>query len=180
MIDPDKRKAIYQLHLAGTPQGQISRQLQVSPHTVRTIIRQQGALPQTVRKDKIQVDQELLRRLYRECGGWLQRVHERLVEEEQVQVSYPTLTRRARELGLGQPTSARCAHVPDEPGVEMQHDTTVYRLELAGQPTRVIASLLYLRYSKRRYVKFYRVFNRFAMKCFLHESLMFWGYAAQQ
>ena len=180
MIDQDKRKAIYQLHLAGTSQGQISRQFHVSPRTVRTIIRQQGALPQTVRKDKIHVDPDLLRRLYRECDGWLQRVHERLVEEEKVQVSYPTLTRRARELGLGQPVSARCAHVPDEPGVEMQHDTTVYQVELAGQRTRVIASLLYLRYSKRRYLKFYRVFNRFAMKCFLHEALMFWGYAAQQ
>jgi hypothetical protein len=29
-------------------------------------------------------------------------------------------------------------------------------------------------------LKFYRVFNRFAMKCFLHEALMFWGYAARK
>ena len=62
----------------------------------------------------------------------------------------------------------------------MQHDTTVYQVKLAGRPTRVIASLLYLRYSKRRYLKFYRAFNRFAMKCFLHEALMFWGHAAKQ
>jgi hypothetical protein len=40
--------------------------------------------------------------------------------------------------------------------------------------------VLYLRYSKRRYLKFYRTFNRFAMKCFLHEALMYWGYAAGQ
>ena len=32
---------------------------------------------------------------------------------------------------------------------EMQHDTTVYTVQLSGGPTRVIASLLYLRYSKR-------------------------------
>jgi hypothetical protein len=81
---------------------------------------------------------------------------------------------------LGQPAKARCDHVPDEPGAEMQHDTSVYKVKLAGHPTRVIASLLYLRYSKRRYLKFYRVFNRFAMKCFLHEALLFWGYAAKQ
>jgi hypothetical protein len=62
----------------------------------------------------------------------------------------------------------------------MQHDTTLYQVKLAGRPTRVIASLLYLRYSKRRYLKFYRAFNRFAMKCFLHEALMFWGRAARQ
>ena len=42
----------------------------------------------------------------------------------------------------------------------------------------MIASLIYLRYSKRRYLKMYRVFNRFSMKCFLHEALMFWGYSA--
>jgi hypothetical protein len=60
----------------------------------------------------------------------------------------------------------------------MQHDTSPYRVKLAGVWTAVIASLLYLRYSKRRYLKFYRVFNRFAMKCFLHEALTFWGYSA--
>ena len=180
MIDPDRRNAIYQLHLAGVPLGKIGRQFHISPRTVRTIIRQQGAMPQTVRKDKIHIDPELLGRLYQQCDGWLQRVHEILVEDEGVQVSYPTLTRLVRELGLGQPANARCEHVPDEPGVEMQHDTSVYKVKLAGHPTRVIASLLYLRYSKRRYLKFYRVFNRFAMKCFLHEALLFWGYAAKQ
>jgi transposase len=179
MIDPDRRKAIYQLHMAGTPEAQISRQFHVSPRTVRRIIRQQGAMPQSVRKDKIRIDPELLRRLYHECDGRLQRVYERLTEDEGVQVSYPTLTRRVRELGLGKPSQARCDHVPDEPGVEMQHDTTVYKVKLAGQLVRLVASLLYLRYSKRRYLKFYRVFNRFAMKCFLHEALMFWGYAAR-
>ena len=30
MIDPDKRKAIYQLHLAGVPTNKISRQFHVS------------------------------------------------------------------------------------------------------------------------------------------------------
>jgi len=180
MIDPDRRKAIYQLHLAGVPQTKIGRQFHVSPRTVRTIVCQQGNLPQTVRKDKIHIDPELLGRLYRQCDGWLQRVHEILMEEEGVQVSYPTLTRLVRELGLDQPAKARCEHVPDEPGAEMQHDTSVYKVKLAGHPTRVIASLLYLRYSKRRYLKFYRVFNRFAMKCFLHEALLFWGYAAKQ
>jgi hypothetical protein len=178
MIDADVRKAIYQLHLAGTPLHDISRQFRVSRNCVRRIIREQGAMPHTVRKDKIQIDPELLRRLYRECQGWIQRMHEKLVEEEKIQVSYPTLTRLVRELGLGRTSSARCDHVPDQPGAEMQHDTTVYRVKLAGQWIRLVASLLYLRYSKRRYLKFYRVFNRFAMKGFFHEALLYWGYAA--
>ena len=72
MIDPDRRNAIYQLHLAGTPQAHIARQFHLSPHTVRAIIREQGAMPQTVRKDKIHIDPDLLRRLYQQCDG---RIH---------------------------------------------------------------------------------------------------------
>jgi hypothetical protein len=180
MIDPGVRNAIYQLHLAGTPLREISRQLKVNRHTVRTVIRLQGAMPQTVRRDKIQIDPELLRRLVEQCDGWIERVHEKLVEEEGVRVSYSTLTRIVRQLDLGNRAPERCQHVPDEPGAEMQHDTTVYRLMLSGQTTRLVASLLYLRYSKRRYLKFYRVFDRFVMKCFLHEALAFWGYSAKQ
>jgi hypothetical protein len=70
--------------------------------------------------------------------------------------------------------------VPDEPGLEMQHDTTVYQVELAGRRTKLAASLIYLRYSKRRYLRFYRAFDRFKMKCFLHQALTFWGYSARQ
>src|SRR5438034_4012487 len=60
----------------------------------------------------------------------------------------------------------------------MQHDTSPYCIRLGDTPTKLIASLLYLRYSKRRYLEFFRVFNRFRMKCFLHKALMFWRYAA--
>jgi len=180
MIDPDKRKAVFLMHSEGMSIGEISRRLRISRHTVRTIIRQQGQMPQTVRKDKIHIDPDLLRRLYHECHGWVQRMHEKLKEEEGIQVGYSTLTCMLRELELGRRRDARCDCVPDVPGQEMQHDTTVYHVKLSGQRTKVIASLLYLRYSKRRYLKLYRVFNRFAMKCFLHEALMFWGYAAGQ
>ena len=68
---------------------------------MRKIIRQQGEMPETVRKDKMQIDPELLRRLYDECRGWAERVHEKLQEEENIQVGYSTLTRMLRELGLG-------------------------------------------------------------------------------
>ena len=60
MIDPDRRNAIYQMHLAGVPLREISRQLHASRDSVRTVVRQQGVMPQTVRKDKIRIDPELL------------------------------------------------------------------------------------------------------------------------
>lgn len=36
-----------------------------------------------------------------------------------------------------------------------------------------------MRYSNMRYVRFYRRFNRFTMKCFMDEALRFWGYCAK-
>ena len=176
MIDPDVCNAIYQLHQAGMSLREISRRLHVSRNAVRKVVRQQGQVTRQTRCDKKQIDTELLERLYADCDGRGQRIHEKLVEEEGVQVGYSTLTRQLRELGLTRNPSARCDRVPDDPGAEMQHDTTVYQVKLAGKRTRLIASLAYLRYSKRRYLKFYRAFNRFAMKCFLHEALMHWGY----
>jgi transposase len=180
MIDPDMRNAVFQLHQAGMSLREISRRLHLSRNAVRTIVKQQGKFQCRQRNDKLRIDAELLERLYRECDGWVQRIHEKLVEEEGVEVGYSTLTRMLRDLGLSRSPAVRCDRVPDEPGAEMQHDTTVYQLKLAGKRTRLIASLIYLRYSKRRYLRFYRVFNRFAMKCFLHEALMFWSYAAWQ
>jgi transposase len=178
MIDADKRQAVFLLHQEGMGRNQIARQLRISPNTVQTIIEQKGEMLLNTRKDKIQVDPDLLKRLYQECDGYAQRVHEKLVEDEGIQIQYSTLTRLLRELGLRRSPEPRCDRVPDEPGAEMQHDTTRYSILLGDARAMLVASLLYLRYSKRRYLRFYRMFHRFRMKCFLHEALMFWQHAA--
>jgi len=178
MLAADKRKAVFLLSEEGMGAREIARRLGLGRNTVRRVIALAGAMPAATRREKHPLDPELLRRLYEQCDGWIQRVHEKLAEEEGVSLPYPTLTRKLRKLGIGTPHEERCARVPDEPGAEMQHDTTVYTIPLDGQPARLIASLLYLRYSKRRYLKFYRAFNRFKMKCCLHEALSFWGHAA--
>lgn len=67
---------------------EISRRLKISRNSVRKIVGQQGAMPNTVRKDKIHIDPDLLRRLHGQCEGWMQRIHEKLTEEEGIQVSY--------------------------------------------------------------------------------------------
>jgi len=178
MIDADKRKAVFLLHEEGMGAREIAQRLGVGRNTVRRVIALKGEMPSARRCEKQPLSPELLRRLYEQCDGWIQRVHEKLTEEEHVEVPYQTLTRKLRALGISMARSERCAQIPDEPGGEMQHDTTVYPLLIGGLQGRVIASLLYMRYSKRRYLKFYRTFNRFRMKCFFHEALMFWGYSA--
>jgi hypothetical protein len=137
-------------------------------------------MPDRTRSDKIRIDVDLLKKLYEDCDGWIQRMHEKLTEEEGMEVKYSTLTRMLRDLDIGRVQDARCERVPDTPGAEFQHDTSDYRIELAGKPNKLIASLMYLRYCKRRYLKFYRSFNRFKMKCFFHEALMHWGYSAPE
>ena len=180
MIEADMRQAICLLHREGMSLREITRRLAISRNTVRDIVAREGLPPAARRRDKIQLDRELLGRLHQECDGWVQRIHEKLAEEHGIAVTYSTLARRLREYGIGKPPAGRCDRVADEPGAEMQHDTSPFKVRLADKPERLVASVLYLRYCKRRYLKFYRGFNRFAMKCFLHEALMFWGCAAPQ
>jgi len=179
MIEADKRRAVFLLHEQGMSAREISRRLGISRNTVDVIIEQKGAMP-VVERARQHIDEALLRRLYEQCDGYAQRVHEKLTEEEGIAVSYPTLTRMLRQMEISKAAKPRCERVPDEPGEEMQHDTTVYTLLLGERQVRLVASLLYLRYSKRRYLKLYRAFNRFRMKCFLHEALMYWGYAPRE
>ena len=180
MIEPEKRKAIYLLHKEGMGIREISRHMKISTNTVSTIIGQAGEMPQTTRSDKIEIDTELISRIYHKCKGRVQRTHEMLSEEYGIDISYSTLARIIRELGFGEKQKKRCHRVADEPGAEMQHDTSPYRVKFANLLVVVQGSLLYFRYCKLRYLKFYRVFNRFMMKCFFHEALTFWRYAAPE
>lgn len=180
MIAADTRKAVFLLHESGMAVRQIARQFGLSRQSVHAIIDQRGELPAVERTPKTKLDPDLLRQLHRECDGWVQRVQEKLQEQHGIAVKYSTLTRTLRHLGITHNTEPRCARVPDEPGAEMQHDTSDYFLLLGEQRVKVVGSLIYLRYSKRRYLQFYRAFNRFKMKCFLHRALMHWGYAAGQ
>ena len=177
MIDADKRKAIFLLHQEGMSAREISRRLHLGRNTVGRVIAQEGRPLQRASKPlPAALDPDLLRQLYEQCNGYLQRVHEKLREEHGLQITYSTLTRWMRKLGLSLPPTTRCERVPDEPGAEMQHDTSPYKIPLGGVTTKLQASLLYLRYSKRRYLQFYRVFDRFRMKCFLHRALLHWAY----
>lgn len=178
MIDAEKRKAVYLLHKEGMSVRELARRLDLSRNTVREIIEQSGALSIKRRSDRKLVDEAKLTKLHADCKGFVQRMHEKLMEEDGLDLGYSTLTRLVRELGLGVVEETRDAKVPDEPGLEMQHDTSPYDLLINGQKTRVIGSSLYLRYSKIRYLKFSPAFNRFRMKCFFNEALGHFKYAA--
>jgi len=81
MIDANKRKAIFLFYNEGVSVRELSHKLNVSINTVRKIIDQGGDLPEIERPDKINIDPVLLGKLYKECDGYAQRVHEILEED---------------------------------------------------------------------------------------------------
>ncbi len=179
MIAQEQRETVISLHRLGKPKKKIARLLGIDVKTVKSIIKNGcGASPKP-RSDKIVLDEQFLREVFSRCEGYMQRVHEVLNEEYGIPIGYSTLTRRIREMGLGEHASTRSYHVDDVAGEEMQHDTSPYKVRIGGKETSVIGSGLYLRYSKMRYVRFYRRFNRFTMKCFMDEALRFWGCCAK-
>lgn len=178
MIPENKKQAIKTLYDEGKRKKEIARLLNVDPKTVRKIIISNGTGLPKVRKDKKEIDSDFLKELYERCDGYAERIYEILTEEHKIDIGYSTLTRLIRENGIGQKKNQRCHQVADVPGEEMQHDTTVYQIKIGDKKTKVVCSGLYFRYSKLRYIKFYRRFNRFTMKCFMHEALSFWGYIA--
>jgi transposase len=178
MIHADKRHAAQTLGASGRSKKEISRLLNISPKSVRRLLKNSGAVPPP-RQDKIAVSEELLRKTYVACGGFRQRIYEVLTEEHGVKIGYSTLTRLLRESGIGRKHQHRYAHVEDVPGAEMQHDTSPHRVKLGNETVLVQCSSLYLRYSKIRYIQFYRSFTRWRMKCFFHEALSHWEYAAR-
>jgi len=176
MIDVDLRRSIVALQNNGMGIREISRRLGIARNTVKAILVDGGKINFDPRRDSILVDEQTLTKLYNDCNGWKERVWEKLTEEHGVKVGYSTLTRKIRAMGLGE--KPRSAKVPDVAGGEMQHDTSPYRIKIGDAWVNIIASMIYYRYSKQYYLKFYRSFNRFRMKCFLHEALTFYGYAA--
>jgi hypothetical protein len=176
MITADKCKAVFLLHQEGVAKRAIARQLRLSRNAVRQIIAQFGQMPLPIRPPRLVLVPDLLRQLDQDCEGHAQRMMEKLREEHGIPVKYSTLTRHLRDLGITGSSLERRQRVPDQPGAEMQHDTSPFVLPVGGQRLRLHASLLYLRHSKRRYLQFYPLFNRFRMKCFLHLALMHWGY----
>lgn len=164
----------------GMAKSEIARRLGVSRSTVKDIVSKAAsgeAAKPTPRKNAIVVAPELLTQVYKRCQGYRQRIWEVLQDEHKIDIGYSTLTRRIRELGLE--VVVRASRVPDEPGVEMQHDTSPHTVMVGGVKMKVTTVTLYFRYSKQIFIRFYRSFDRFKMKSFFHEALTHYGYAAE-
>ncbi len=180
MINAEDKMTILALDKSGESARAIARRLGFDRKTVEKIINAEQGSPTQARSDRKEVDENLLRQLHEKCQGWMRRMHEMLTEDLGFDIGYSTLTLRCRELGLDDSKkNTRHVHVEMEPGEEMQHDTSPYTITLGEDRVKVVASIVYLRYSKMIYLKFYLHFTRYEMKCFLHEALMHFGGCAK-
>lgn len=181
MITEDDKNTIVRLYEKGTPKKRIARIMHLDPKTVRIILRENDAgSSHQRRRDKVIIDETLLRKLYGDCCGYVHRVYEKLNENHNIKASYSTVLRSIHEYEIGNALPPRSAHVGDYPGQEIQHDTSDHYVLINDKVHKLICSGLYFRYSKMRYIKYYRRFNRFTMKCFFDEALRYFDYSASR
>jgi transposase len=169
MIPTEIRNSVRVLKAQGQTLREISRLLKLSRNTVRRILRDGGIAapppcePQTLAR---------LEDAFARAKGNVARVRQLLVEENDLQVAYSTLTRWIREAGLRSPPP-RAGEYHFAPGEEMQHDTSPHRMVMAGKPITTQCAGLVLAYSRRLFIQYYPRFTRFEAKHFLLEAARF-------
>ena len=181
MLNLEQRDEILALHKSGDSNRAIGRKLSLNRKTVDKFFEvKQETADNPQGKTQI-LEEALIRNLYAECQGYVKRVQEKLNDEENIAVPYSTLTLRCRELELSKrmtKQTKRFPHIVMGPGEEMQHDTSTYIVFLGQDKVQVTASSIYLRYSKMLYLKFYLHFQKYDLKCFLHEAIQYFGGSA--
>src|SRR6516165_5636576 len=169
MILSEISHSVRVLKAQGYSLREISRLLKLSRNTVRRILRGQ----ERAAAASSPCDAQTLSRLedaFRRAN--VVRVQQLLADENELEVSYSTLTRWIREAGL-RSTPRRSGEYRHAPGAEAQHDTSPHRVVIAGKPVTAQCAGLVLAYSRRLLVQYYPRFTRFEAKHFLLEAARF-------
>jgi len=181
MLDQGQRTAILELRKNGQGIRAIAKALGVSRKAVRDVLRSNTAeVPRIERRELAEPHREDILELYRLCKGNLVRVHEELVENKKVDVSYQALTAFCRRHGIGREPKEPAGQYHFEPGEEMQHDTSPHTVELAGQWVKAQIVSLVLCYSRLLFFQIFPAFDRFVCKLFLTDALRYMGGAARK
>ncbi len=186
MLDKETRTAILALRQKGSGMREIARALRVSRNSVKAVLREGEAEPGGAeRASRLDEHLEDIRALHLRCRDQKGRTNMLRVLEElkkkvegegkTLKASYSALTWFCRENGIGVKEKIPAARIITEPGEESQHDTSPYTLELGGRKTKVQCASLVLGYSRMLYMQFYPRFQRFHLKIFLTEALVYFG-----
>jgi transposase len=106
-------------------------------------------------------------------------VHEEL-SARGIELAYTTLTGFCRRHGIGQQPPEVVGHYDFAPGQEMQHDTSPHDVVIGATKHRMQCASLVLCYSRLNYAQLYPRWNRFWVKVFLTEALVYFRGACRQ
>ena len=190
MLDKETRSAILTLRGKGHSLREIAGELGVSRNTAKEVLRSAAVEPVAAeRPSRLDEHLELIRELHAQCKGRrgtnLVRVREKLLERlagegKKLDVSYTTLTWFCRRHGLGGSEKIPARRIVTGPGEEMQHDTSLYTIELGGKKVKRQCASLVLGYSRRLFIQFYAKFDRFHCKVFLTDAFKHMGGACRR
>lgn len=181
MIDRQTRTAILALRGKGHGIREIGRALGVSRNSVREVVADGSAEPAGARRASV-FDEHLesIRLYHGECRGNMVRMMEKLQDElagrgRKIEASYSALTRFCRETGIGAETKVPVGKIVTGPGEEMQHDTSLYTIVIAGKKVKRQCASLVFGYSRMLYMDFHEKFGRFECKVFLTDAFLYFG-----
>ena len=178
MLDQVTRSTILRLHEEGHGTRFIARALGVARQSVRDVIAAgTDVIPELHRPTAIDPHHDRVVELHRICRGNLVRVHEELAAEG-IDTPYSTLTRYCRTRGIGQRPKKPVGRYHFGPGEEMQHDTSPHKVEVGGRELLLQCASLVMCYSRMRFIRCFRRWNRFSARVFLTEALVHFGGAA--
>jgi transposase len=187
MLEEEIRTAIATLQAKGLGQREIARALEISRNSVKAVLREGPTTAEEEKGRGSQLDDHLdaIRALHQKCRDTKGRVNLVRVWEElknqvagegkRLDASYSALTWYCREQGIGVKEKVPAGQIVTGPGEEMQHDTSLYVVELGGRKVKRQCASLVLGYSRMIYVQFYPTFDRFHMKVFLTEAFRYFG-----
>src|ERR1017187_4926192 len=180
MLSQAQRTAILELNGKGVSRREIARVLQVSRLTVRKVVRANStSVPAIQRAEKAEPHRQQILDLLASCKGNLVRVHEELTAGGAV-LSYPALTGFCRRQGIGQTPAVASGQYHFEPGVEMQHDTSLHEVAVGGRKYKAQTASAVLCYSRMLFFQINPTFQRFDCKVFLTDALRHAGGAPER
>ncbi len=186
MLDKQTRTAILALADKGQSRSGIARALKLSRNSVKRVLRERMTAPAaTTRTSQLDEHLEDIRALHARCKDGrgrtnMVRVYEELQDKlkregKALDASYSALTWFCRAQGIGLVEKVPAGRIVTGPGEEMQHDTSLYTIEIGGRKTKVQCASLVLGYSRMLYMQFYPRFQRFHLKVFLTEAFQYFG-----
>ena len=176
MLDQTIRASILTLRDAGHGSRSIARALCISRGAVKAVLADGRASPPPIQRlEKGEALRDEIIALLASCKGNLVRVHEELLAQHPITLSYQALTAFCRRHSIGHTPPEPVGRYHFKPGQEMQHDTSPHLAHIAGADRRVQTASLVLCHSRMLFIQLSPRFTRFDCKVFLTDAVAYFG-----